>query len=48
MALTERLDATAVALAHALRANQVYAHPDERVDLTRSPLVDGAFQAFVL
>lgn len=46
MALTERLDVTGVALAHILRANQVYAHPDERVDLTRSPLVDGAFQAF--
>lgn len=46
MALTERLDVTAVALAHILRANQAYAHPDERVDLTRSPLVDGAFQAF--
>lgn len=46
MALTDRLDATAVALAHILRANQAYAHPDERVDLTRSPLVDGAFQAF--
>ena len=46
MALTERLDATGVALAHILRANQVYAHSDERVDLTRSPLVDGAFQAF--
>ena len=25
---------------------QAYAHPDERVDLTQSPLVDGAFQAF--
>ena len=46
MALTERLDATAVALAHVLRANQAHAHPDERVDLARSPLVDGAFQAF--
>ena len=43
---TGRLDATAAALAHALRANQAHAHPDERVDLTRSPLVDGAFQAF--
>ena len=41
-----RLDATAAALAHALRANQAHAHPDDRVDLTRSPLVDGAFQAF--
>ena len=38
--------ATAAALAHALRANQAHAHPDDRVDLTRSPLVDGAFQAF--
>ena len=46
MALTDRLDATAAALAHVLRANQAYAHPDERVDLTQSPLVDGAFQAF--
>ena len=32
MALTDRLDATAVALAHILRANQAYAHPDEHGD----------------
>lgn len=46
MTTTDRLDVTAAALAHALRSNQAHAHPDERVDLTRSPLVDGAFQAF--
>lgn len=45
-AQTYRLDVTAVALAHALRSNQQHSHPDERVDLTRSPLVEGAFQAF--
>lgn len=44
--LTDRLDATATALAHVLRVNQAHAHPDERVDLSRSPLVAGAFEAF--